>query len=304
MERLKYYEGKFRAADKVTVIYQFIIAVIIIFNYKHIPFHRSFITLHFLLIIALGVLPFLKSNPVVNWLRIWNQIFILPFNFFELHFLVHNVHPKDMDAILIRIDHFLFGVNPTIWLEKIQWPVLTEYLQLAYSSFYFLPLILFILLYRWGRMESFDYFAFIIVYGFYLSYLGYFLVPALGPRFALADLHNAPLKGLWLTTHLQNLLNSLENVQRDAFPSGHTAMTVLTMYFAAKYAKKYFYVLLIIGSSLIFATVYLRYHYVIDVIAGFVLAYFVVVTGPLVYRWLNALQLVPYGRLKNVAGEQ
>ena len=120
----------------------------------------------------------------------------------------------------------------------------------------------------------------------------------------MADLQNAPLKGLWITKYLQNLLNTLENVQRDAFPSGHTAMTLLTMYFAKKYAKKYFYILLVIGSSLIFATIYLRYHYVIDVIAGFVLAYFVIVTGPLAYRWLNALQLIPYGRLKNVARER
>lgn len=304
MKRLKYYEGKFRAADKVTVIYQFIIAVVIIFNYKHIPYNRSFLTLHLLLIVALIILPFLKSNPVINLLRVWNQIFVLPLNFYELHYLVHNIHTQDMDAALIRIDHFLFGVNPTIWLEKIQWPILTDYLQMSYSSFYFLPFILFLLLYRWEKMEAFDYFAFIIVYGFYLSYLGYFFVPALGPRFALADLQNAPLKGLWITKYLQNLLNTLENVQRDAFPSGHTAMTLLTMYFAKKYAKKYFYILLVIGSSLIFATIYLRYHYVIDVIAGFVLAYFVIVTGPLAYRWLNALQLIPYGRLKNVARER
>jgi len=304
LEAAKYYIGKFRAADKVTVLYQFIIALIIIFNFKHIPYNRSFLIVHLLLIAGIMSLPLLKSNGFINWLRVWNQILILPFNFFELHFLVHQVHPLDMDAVLIKIDHLLFGVNPTVWLEKIQWAPLTEYLQLSYSSFYFLPLILFILLYRQGRMESFDYFAFIIVYGFYLSYLGYFLVPALGPRFALAELHNHPLNGLWFTRHLQHLLNTLENVQRDAFPSGHTAMTLLTMYFAAKFARKYFYVLLVIGSSLIFATVYLRYHYVIDVIAGFFLAWIVIVTGPLVYRWLNAVQWVPYGRLKDVVRER
>jgi len=304
LERLKYYQGKFRAADKVTVIYQFIIAVIILFNYKHVAYSRVLLSVHLLLIVCIMILPFAKDHPVINWLRVWNQIFILPFNFFELHFLVHNVHPKDLDAVLLKIDHFMFGVNPTIWLEKIQWAPLTEYLQLAYSSFYFLPLILFIILYRNNQMEKFDYFAFIIVFGFYLSYLGYFLVPALGPRFSLVDLHSHPLKGLWFTTHLQNLLNSLEGIQRDAFPSGHTAMTVLTMYFAAKFARKYFYVLLIVGNSLIFATVYLRYHYVIDVIAGFFLAWMVIVSGPLVYRWLNSLQFIPFERLRNVVRER
>ena len=45
--------------------------------------------------------------------------------------------------------------------------------------------------------------------------------------------------------------------------------------------------LLVIGTSLIFSTVYLRYHYVVDVIAGIILALAVVFTAMSVYKVLN-----------------
>jgi len=48
--------------------------------------------------------------------------------------------------------------------------------------------------------------------------------------------------------------------------------------------------LLIIGTSLIFSTVYLRYHYVVDVIAGFGLAVLVIYIAPWLYRYFTPKQ--------------
>ena len=41
---------------------------------------------------------------------------------------------------------------------------------------------------------------------------------------------------------------------------------------AARYQPRLFYPLLVVSVSLVLSTVYLRYHYVIDVIAGMLLA--------------------------------
>ena len=49
---------------------------------------------------------------------------------------------------------------------------------------------------------------------------------------------------------------------------------------------------MVIGTSLVFSTVYLRYHYVIDVLAGFVLTGLVLVVAPLLYRKLQELPLI------------
>src|SRR5438445_6134498 len=61
-------------------------------------------------------------------------------------------------------------------------------------------------------------------------------------------------------------------VSRDAFPSGHTDITLLSILLAFKFQTRVRWFVAVIGASLIFSTVYLRYHYVIDVIGGAVLA--------------------------------
>ena len=86
---------------------------------------------------------------------------------------------------------------------------------------------------------------------------------------------------------IQSVLNHLENIQRDAFPSGHTAITVLTLYYAFKYNKSYAYILIPITILMVISTVYLRYHYVIDVIAGLLLVVFSIWSGPKLYKILQ-----------------
>jgi membrane-associated phospholipid phosphatase len=273
-----------RPADFVTISYQLIVLCVIVLHFRAIPNVLFFVLFQLLVVVFLFWLPFADDSPVFRWLKNWNMLLIVPLNFSTLPYLVHNVHPKDFDNLLIQIDYRLFGTHPTVWMESWMVPWLTEYLQVIYATFYFLPIVLAVYLLRKNRIPDFRYFVFIIVLEYYLSYLGYFIVPALGPRFTLEHLQNNPLSGLWISDILRETLNKLESVQRDAFPSGHTAGTLLTMWYARKHSKSYFRILLVVGSSLIFSTVYLRYHYVIDVLAGVVLAGIVMAIAPLLYR--------------------
>jgi membrane-associated phospholipid phosphatase len=120
-----------------------------------------------------------------------------------------------------------------------------------------------------------------------MSYLGYFIIPAIGPRFTLDHLQTFSLSGVWIMEDINHLLNKLENIQRDAFPSGHTAITLLTMYYARKYDKKYYWLMVPVTMFMIISTVYLRYHYVIDVIAGFILFFVLIKLGPFLYKKLQ-----------------
>ena len=140
--------------------------------------------------------------------------------------------------------------------------------------------------------------SFLIVYGFYLSYVGYFFVPAVGPRFTLHDfqLLNQELPGLWFTNFLRDFINAggsipngvtdaIRYVQRDAFPSGHTQLTLTAMYLAFTYKLSIRWGLLIVGSLLIISTIYLRYHYGIDVIGGIVFFLLTIWSGKKVDAW-------------------
>jgi membrane-associated phospholipid phosphatase len=139
---------------------------------------------------------------------------------------------------------------------------------------------------------------FTLLYGFFLSYIGYLLFPGVGPRFTLHDFYqlNEELPGVFLTNGIRDIINAGESIpkgaanalalaQRDVFPSGHTQMTLIVMYFAATYKLTSRYVLYTFGTLLIVATVYLRYHYVIDVLAGAAFMWLTIWTAPKLLSW-------------------
>jgi membrane-associated phospholipid phosphatase len=221
------------------------------------------------------------KSPIWSFLHGWYNMVCIPIAFKEMYYLVPALHPHDYDWLLIAIDHSIFGVNPTQWLARFAHPLLTEILQIAYSSYYLLPLVLGIDLYRRKRVYAFKRMFFTLILGFYLSYIGYVALPAVGPRFTLHDFAKLEedLPGLMLTSPLRLYTNSGESisfttpnaaakVQRDVFPSGHTEITLLVIFLAFRYRARVRWYLCITGSLLIIATVFLRYHYVVDVIGG------------------------------------
>lgn len=201
--------------------------------------------------------------------------------------LIQYLH-ADIDPVLIDIDLFLFGVHPTVWMERWIIPWLTDFLSLAYLSYYFLPVILVVSLYLKGRTEEFRQAMFILTFGYYLSFIGYILFPAIGPRFTQVHLYSIPLEGSWITDFVRDTLNALEHNKRDCMPSGHTQISLMVLVLARRYEKLLFYLFLPVISALIFSTVYLRYHYVVDLIAGATLAIGCMLIGPWLYRaWLK-----------------
>ena len=219
--------------------------------------------------------------PSSTILRVSRDWLPLPFIFFSyrmIHFLINPVRNpgllSDRDGLLIAADRFLFGGDPTRWLERFAHPWLTEVMQLFYSTNYFLPLALLLILYLGSRRVPFRHAVFLLTLAYFLSFIGYFLFPAIGPRFTLE--HARPLEGLWLRDRLADWVYFMESHPRDCFPSGHTAIPLVTLWLARRFNRLLFRIYLPIVAGLIISTVYLRYHYVVDVIAGIALAGFAV----------------------------
>jgi membrane-associated phospholipid phosphatase len=162
---------------------------------------------------------------------------------------------------------------------------LTDILQIAYSTYYFLPILLGVVLKIKKREEEFQKSLFLILLCFYLSYIGYILFPALGPRYAIEHLHEKALEGFLFSENIQKILNLLEGIKRDAFPSGHTGIALLVLFLSLRYEKFLFWILLIPVILLIFATIYCRYHYAVDVIGGVFLTIVTIVIGELYYQF-------------------
>jgi len=191
----------------------------------------------------------------------------------------------DVDPRLIQIDIAIFGVEPTLWIQRWIVPWLTDILSLAYLSYYFLPVVLITVLYLKGRTRELDRSVFVLAFGYYVSFIGYILFPAVGPRYAMTALYSVPLEGSFITDFVRDTLNAIEHNKRDCMPSGHTQIALMVLYLAHRYEKILFYILLPIVCGLILSTVYLRYHYVIDLMVGMTLAILCMIFGPLLHRW-------------------
>ncbi len=278
---------KLRPADAVTIIFISLLLIITIVFNSAIPNRLILISIYIALLIIQFIL--IKVKDKNKFLRITYDL-IFPITcvlilFDSLGWVVHYVNPSDIDPLLVKLDYMLFNTHPTVMLEKIMNPLLTDILQLAYSSYYFLPITFGITLLKDNRKEEFNRTVFLILFCFYLSYLGYILMPAIGPRFTLDHLQTQKLQGLFIAEPIQQLLNKLEGVKRDAFPSGHTAVALTVLYLAYRFRRKLFWTFLPVVTALIFSTVYCRYHYVVDVIAGIGLTILTIFLGEKYYAW-------------------
>lgn len=274
-------ERRLKPVDTITYLALFVLIATVLATWSANP-HGSVLAVKYSgLAIVLTLLWWLDEGRfrIVRTLHMFYPIIFIPIVFDSFADILPWASPIEQDSRLIQLDRILLGVDPTVWLERFIHPVLTELLTWAYASYYFLPIILAVALYWRGKEKEYDFDRgiFGVVLGFYLSYVGYFLVPAIGPRFTLAHLHKVDLHGIFVADTIRETLNALERFKQDAFPSGHTAVVLLVLYYAWHYVRGLFWVFLPVVVALIFSTVYLRYHYVIDVLAGILLVGVVVV---------------------------
>ncbi len=234
---------------------------------------------------------------------LFKRIYIIPIIFFiydQVQYYIRVINPHLYDNVLIAWDYSIFGVHPTEWLMHFTTPALTEYLQFSYMTYFLLPLLLGIELHRRNQDNEFNQFASMILFSFYFSYILYFILPAVGPRFTIHDFSNIynEMQGLWLADFFREMVNRgggipegalepVKYVNRDCMPSGHTWVTTVVIFLAFKYRSFFRWVILLFGVSLIIGTVYLRYHYVVDIIAGLILAGLTIYFEPKVRKLLK-----------------
>jgi membrane-associated phospholipid phosphatase len=190
------------------------------------------------------------------------------------------------DADLFRLDCWLTGTTPSLVLQRLVHPPLTDALSLCYGLFipYFATSLIWYFLGELPVARRF----FAGLLGLYsIGFLGYLLVPARGPYLAFARLYGVPLTGGWLTQANASLVDIGGN-KVDVFPSLHCAASAFVLAFDFRHARGRFWVFLVPVVGLWFSTVYLRYHYLVDLVAGFTLAVLALkVTGRVPSRWIG-----------------
>ncbi len=230
----------------------------------------------------------------------------------NLHDTIGFVNPNDIHDHLLAIDVWLFGVEPCLWVERFYSRGRTEVFQLFYMSFAVLAPAVPILLLLQNRLAEFRRAALSIIVCFYLGYGLYLILPAAPPRIVLADQFTKnfggdpirdlvrgptwpwearaaippPLDSRGLASRAADkTLALLPTDSRAAFPSLHAAVSLLALGLAWRFTRHLFYFLLPLSLGLWVSTIYLRHHFVVDLMAGFALAPIAYVLTPHLESW-------------------
>jgi membrane-associated phospholipid phosphatase len=209
----------------------------------------------------------------------------------NLHDTIHFANPNDIHHYLIAIDQWMFGVQPCVWTEQFIHPVLTEIFSFCYMIFFVFAPVVALTLYLQKRKTEFRAVMVSVILCFYAGYMLYVLFPAVPPRITLKHLFTINFNGTPLADTAIAMINVLPRESRAAFPSLHSAVTLLSLMLAYKYVRWLFWILLPFCTGLLLSTVYLRHHYVIDLLAGFALGILAYIYGPRIDAWWNSRKL-------------
>ena len=198
-------------------------------------------------------------------------------SYFVLGSLLPIVSPHNLDASLHALDLRIFGLEPSVALIPFVNSFTSEWFAFFYFCYFFalalhvIPILFFS---RRPRILSEFAFGFIVCFG--LGHLLYILVPGFGPYRALSDLFPSKFpSGQWIDMVMTTVASG--GAQKDIFPSLHTAAPTFLAIFSYRnrHLMPFRYtwgILYFFAMNIVVATMFLRWHYIIDIVAGLALA--------------------------------
>ncbi|MFA6428406.1 MAG: phosphatase PAP2 family protein [Candidatus Buchananbacteria bacterium] len=219
----------------------------------------------------------------------WSPYLVLAFFYQNIHYLADFWQIKSFDWLLTAIDRWLFwGQLPTLMIQSWNNYWLTEWFSLIYLLY--LPLLIVAPLYFYlHNKQLYRKITILICLTSIIGLTGYIILPAVGPDSYLSDKFIQSIIGGPIFK-LENFIISLVRAPRDTFPSMHVAHTAVILFFCWRRKRFIFWWLLPFVLSVWLSTMYLRYHYFIDVLSGVAVA--------LLAYWLY-LKLIQNVNIKN-----
>jgi hypothetical protein len=192
-------------------------------------------------------------------------------------------HGRFRDDLVLAFEARLFGVQPTLWMERFITPSLTEWMMFCYVIYVPLyPVLCAILWVKRGEAAAEEYF-FTLGLANVLCDAGFILFPVASPMYWMPDRYRVPLHG-WVFTWAGELIRTRAHYAGGSLPSPHAAAATVMWVMAWKYHRPTFWVLTPVILSLYVSTFYGRYHYVTDAILGIATAGLAVIVAPPLQR--------------------
>ena len=230
------------------------------------------------LIACAGLLAVLRAEPLPRMLvvaRDWHPLVLFPLLYREVEGLAAVMGDWRLTETIAATDAVLFGGQPSLYLsERLPFVPLSEFLHFCYLAYVVVIPAVAAWWYFGGRRAAFHELMRLLAAVMYASYLFFILLPVDSPYYRF-DRLAAPLAGNPFFD-LVHAMSARGGARGGAFPSAHVSGAVAVLLVAWRHQPRLAVVLLPIVLGLIVATVYGRFHYAVDAIAGIVLALTVV----------------------------
>jgi hypothetical protein len=220
--------------------------------------------------VAVGVATVLFAVAIrtianLKWRLVAAYAFVVGF-YFAAGRLIAALDPTVRDPLLRAADETLFRSMPCVAVQAFAAPWLTDLASACYLSYYvYLHAALGFALLGPAR-AAVRYFGPVCL-AFAVGFAGYLLVPALSPALAYPEAFGPPLTGgpvgqftAWLVAG--------GSTGYDTFPSLHVLVTGVILREDWRSKRWRFWLAAGPSAGMVFATLYLRYHYAVDLLIG------------------------------------
>ena len=282
---------KYYAIPKVwfsVLLYFAIIELVIIFTKPSLFLDWNFILTRVIFVFAFTFSVIIKRKISKNFFQLLQNILffaLMTFLYKETAMLNTLIFPK-IDEFLSNLDQNIFKFQPSIEFSK-QFNSLffSELFYFGYFCYYLLPLVVLGILYKF-LPQKIEEFGFILITSFLLYYFIFIIIPAEGPQFYFTFPDNY-IEAQGIFGNLVKLIQKNGEAPTAAFPSSHVGISwivIFWLYQNLRKSVKYFLPFVIL---LMFSTVYIKAHYFVDVVAGFLTAPIVFFLTFKFYKFLN-----------------
>jgi len=222
------------------------------------------------IVFLMAAFPFDESSSFVRAIRVAYPMILFVFFYRAVGPQLFIVFDKPFDWMVHNFELIIFGIDPAFAIQRYIDIWINEIMNFGYFSFYLLlpvTILIFVFLKKWKSLEITILSSAI---AFYLSYILFIFYPVTGPRFYLSDIYYLPIIGPFFTPLAKGVVE-FGGHYGAAMPSSHCAIALIVAWRVGRDIRKLMIPAVLVSLVLCLSTVYNRFHYLTDVIAGLII---------------------------------
>lgn len=275
----------FKKIDFIFIVYLLVSSVFLFLSWSSIESRWYLLLNRLLVIIAITLLVIYHNrtkNIIIHFIRTTYPIILSGYYYSETVFY-NKLFFSDYDWLLASWDDTIFGSQLSIGFSNYFSNLFfSELMYFSYFSFYLLIIGFTVFMYL-KRKNEFEKTNFHLIISLYIFYLIFCMFPSAGPQFYFDPPQNI-LPNAFVFDKIMHFIQETAEQPTGAFPSSHVGISVIILLITRTKAPNFFKYTWPLVFLIIMSTVYIKAHYVVDVIGGVIIAPFILYLSNILFQ--------------------